>query len=53
MPGSFDLGQFTLEGSRPATSLMLHASLHLLSKSGYGWLVDQSMEENRVFPSAD
>lgn len=41
--GSFDLGQFTLEGSRPATSLMLHAALHLFSRSGYNWLMQQSM----------
>lgn len=43
--GSFDLGQFTLEGSRPALSLLLHASLHLLSSSGYSQLIEQSMEK--------
>ncbi|MFT4929171.1 MAG: putative pyridoxal-dependent aspartate 1-decarboxylase, partial [Phenylobacterium sp.] len=48
-PGSFDLGQFTIEGSRPASSLMLHATLHLLSKSGYAWLVDQGMEKTAFF----
>ena len=41
--GSFDLGQFTIEGSRPATSLMLHASLNLLGRAGYAWLVEQGM----------
>lgn len=43
--GSFDLGQFTLEGSRPGASLMLHAALHLFSRSGYGWLIEQSMRK--------
>lgn len=40
---SYDLGQYSIEGSRPAYSLILHASLNLLSKSGYAWLIDQSM----------
>lgn len=43
--GSFDLGQFTLEGSRPANSLQLHASLHLLGKNGYAWIVERNMEK--------
>lgn len=47
--GSYDLGQYTLEGSRPANSLFLHASLHLLSRTGYAWLIDQSMEKTRYF----
>jgi putative pyridoxal-dependent aspartate 1-decarboxylase len=49
--GSFDTGQHTLEGSRPAIALMLHAALHLLSRQGYGWLVDQSMEQAAYFTS--
>ncbi|UAA40632.1 aminotransferase class V-fold PLP-dependent enzyme [Paraneptunicella aestuarii] len=47
--GSFDLGQFTLEGSRPAASLMLHASLHLFSHQGYSWMLSQSMEKTAYF----
>ncbi len=47
--GSFDMGQFTLEGSRPAHSLMVHASLHLFSRQGYAWLIHQSMEKTRYF----
>lgn len=42
--GSFDMGQYTLEGSRPAASLLVHAILHVLSKEGLAWLVDNSME---------
>ena len=49
--GSFDMGQHTLEGSRPAISLMLHAAFHLLSRQGYGWLVDQSMDQASYFAS--
>ncbi|KAJ3189409.1 hypothetical protein HDU85_003039 [Gaertneriomyces sp. JEL0708] len=37
-----DLGRFTLEGSRPATSLHLHATLHLLGRDGLECLVTRS-----------
>ncbi|KND00684.1 uncharacterized protein SPPG_03806 [Spizellomyces punctatus DAOM BR117] len=37
-----DLGKFTLEGSRPAISLHLHASLHLLGRDGLECLVTRS-----------
>ncbi|KAJ3040099.1 hypothetical protein HDV00_011423 [Rhizophlyctis rosea] len=40
--GSVDLGRYTLEGSRPATSLHLHASLVLLGRDGLGALVTRS-----------
>lgn len=43
--GSYDLGQFTIEGSRPALSLLLHAALHLFSSQGYARLIDQAMEK--------
>lgn len=32
---SFDLGRYSPEGSRPALSLTLHASLHILGLQGY------------------
>ncbi len=47
--GSYDLGQYSIEGSRPANAIFLHASLHLLAKAGYSWLVEQSMEKTRYF----
>ncbi|KQN69157.1 hypothetical protein ASF04_16565 [Duganella sp. Leaf61] len=47
--GTFDMGQHTLEGSRPANALLLHAALHLLGRQGYGWLVDQSMAQAEHF----
>ncbi|KAI8929238.1 pyridoxal phosphate-dependent transferase [Entophlyctis helioformis] len=37
-----DLGKFTLEGSRPANALYLHASLNLLGKDGLATLVTRS-----------
>ncbi|KAJ1546846.1 hypothetical protein HK405_006809, partial [Cladochytrium tenue] len=37
-----DLGKFTLEGSRAATALHLHASLHLLGRDGIEALVTRS-----------
>jgi len=40
---SRDLGAFTLEGSRPAMSLLVHAGLHLIGAKGYAALVDHSM----------
>ncbi|KAH6568835.1 hypothetical protein BASA61_006526 [Batrachochytrium salamandrivorans] len=38
-----DLGKYTLEGSRPANALYLHASLSLLGKHGLGILVTRSV----------
>ncbi len=49
--GSYDLGQYSVEGSRPAHALLLHASLHLLGQSGYSWLIEQSMSKTRYFTS--
>ncbi|WP_086931661.1 aminotransferase class V-fold PLP-dependent enzyme [Agarilytica rhodophyticola] len=43
LKNSYDLGQYSLEGSRPANSMVLHAALYLLSQQGYGKLVDYSM----------
>ncbi|RZA29877.1 MAG: amino acid adenylation domain-containing protein [Proteobacteria bacterium] len=37
---SGDLGRRSLEGSRPATAVYLHAALHLLGRQGYGALID-------------
>ncbi|KAJ3152467.1 hypothetical protein HK101_001802 [Irineochytrium annulatum] len=37
-----DLGKYTLEGSRPANSLHLHATLHLLGRDGIESLVTRS-----------
>jgi putative pyridoxal-dependent aspartate 1-decarboxylase len=46
--GSFDMGQYTLEGSRPAIFLCLHAMLCVASKRGIGALVEQGIEKTRL-----
>lgn len=43
--GSFDLGRRTLEGSRPAMSLFLHAALNILGRQGYEFLVDEGIRK--------
>jgi len=47
--GSYDLGQYSVEGSRPAHALLLHASLHLLGQNGYSWLIEQGMSKTRYY----
>lgn len=42
-PDSKDLGAYTLEGSRPAMSLLVHAGMHLIGRRGYGALIDCSV----------
>jgi putative pyridoxal-dependent aspartate 1-decarboxylase len=49
--GSFDFGQYTVEGSRPANVLYLHASLSIISRKGYAWLVERNMARTEYFTS--
>jgi len=44
---SSDIGRRTLEGSRPAMALLLHAGLHLLGKAGYSYLIDEGIKKTR------
>jgi putative pyridoxal-dependent aspartate 1-decarboxylase len=46
---SFDTGRFTVEGSRPALSICLHASLCVIGKRGYGLLIDRSIDHAVCF----
>ncbi len=46
---SFDLGQRSFEGSRPAHALYLKMNLDMLGKSGYAQLVDDSADLARKF----
>lgn len=41
--GSNDLGRFTLEGSRPANAVYLHANLSCIGASGYEALMNRSV----------
>lgn len=46
-PGSADLGRRSLEGSRPATALYLHAALNVIGRDGYEALIDDSVRKAR------
>jgi glutamate decarboxylase len=46
-PGSADLGKRSLEGSRPGTSLYLHAALRLIGREGYATLVNDNIRKAR------
>lgn len=50
--GSLDLGQRSLEGSRPALSLLMHGALELIGQRGYGWLIDEGMRKARHLADA-
>jgi glutamate decarboxylase len=43
--GSFDLGRRSLEGSRPAMSVFLHAGLNIIGARGYEYLIDEGIQK--------
>jgi putative pyridoxal-dependent aspartate 1-decarboxylase len=45
--GSADLGRRALEGSRPASSLFVHAALSILGREGYEFLIDEGIRKAR------
>lgn len=47
--GSKDLGSSTLEGSRPAMSMLVHAGLHIFGRRGYGLLVENNIQRCKHF----
>lgn len=47
--GSKDLGAHTLEGSRSGQAMLLYSALHIIGKSGYGQLIDKSLEKAQYF----
>jgi glutamate decarboxylase len=47
--GSHDLGKFSLEGSRPGMSLLLHSALHIMGKEGYEFLIDDGVAKAAKF----
>lgn len=47
--GSADLGRHTLEGSRAAMALLLHANLHILGRNGYAGLLERSVDTAHAF----
>ncbi len=48
-PGSVDLGVRSLEGSRPATSLILGSALDIMGSKGYSLLIDHGIETVKAF----
>jgi glutamate decarboxylase len=51
-PGSVDLGRRSLEGSRSAGALFLHAALHVIGREGYGLLIDEGMRRAKYLADA-
>jgi|SRR5215469_8953210 len=45
--GSHDLGRRSLEGSRPANALFVHASLSVLGRQGLEWVLDDNVRKTR------
>lgn len=43
--GSIDLGRRSLEGSRPAMSIYLHAALNIIAKGGYEFLINEGIKK--------
>ncbi|MEM6612306.1 MAG: aminotransferase class V-fold PLP-dependent enzyme [Cyanobacteria bacterium P01_C01_bin.72] len=46
---TFDVGRFTIEGSRSALSLCLHGALHIIGKKGYEILINDGIEKAQYF----
>lgn len=49
---SSDLGKFSMEGSRPAVSMFLHANLRILGVSGLSFLMERSISLTRHLTAA-
>lgn len=47
--GSKDLGAHTMEGSRPGMAMLVYSALHVMGRSGYELLIDQSIEKAQQF----
>ncbi len=47
--GSKDLGQYSIEGSRPGMAMLVHAAFHIIGRSGYEILIDQNIEKAKTF----
>ncbi|WP_052260657.1 aminotransferase class V-fold PLP-dependent enzyme [Photobacterium gaetbulicola] len=47
--GSYDLGRYTIEGSRPASVLMLHALLNIWGDEGIGHIFETTLSTTRLF----
>lgn len=50
-PDSYDVGRFSIEGSRSAMALLVHASLQLIGRKGYEALFNASIDKAMFFAS--
>ena len=47
--GSKDLGQYSIEGSRPGMAMLVHAAFHIIGRKGYEIIIDQNVEKAQKF----
>lgn len=47
--GSKDLGQYSIEGSRPGMAMLVHAAFHIIGRKGYQIIIDQNVEKAKSF----
>lgn len=47
--GSKDLGQYSIEGSRPGMAMLVHAAMHIIGRQGYELIINQSIERAQQF----
>lgn len=47
--GSKDLGQHSIEGSRPGMAMLVHAAFHIIGRKGYELIIDQNIERTKKF----
>lgn len=47
--GSKDLGQYSIEGSRPGMAMLVHAAFHIIGRKGYEIIIDQNVEKTEAF----
>ena len=47
--GSKDLGQYSMEGSRPGMAMLVHAAFHIIGRKGYEIIIDQNVQKAKAF----
>lgn len=47
--GSKDLGQYTLEGSRPGMAMLVHAAFSIIGRKGYEIIIDENVKKAKAF----
>lgn len=47
--GSKDLGQYSIEGSRPGMAMLVHAAFHIIGRKGYEIIIDHNVEKAKGF----